>query len=161
MLLLFGSRVGLVGLRTLPSASLSAPFLVTPPPVSSLHLPLPGFGFAFLPVSFRRGQPGQIRFALVRLPPRRAGLGLERGLLKPSRNGDVGAKEGGAWCWFLRRSIPSGSRFALFLPPQLFLRLVDWLAGSTPAPRIRGNLIRPSGGRDWILGLGAGARGAI
>lgn len=53
-----------------------------------------------------RSGPGQIRFALVRLPPRRAGL------LKPSRNGDVGAKEGDEAGFFIDRFLPTPSVLA-------------------------------------------------
>lgn len=77
----------------------------------------------------------------------------------------MGPEEGHAASFFPSRSIPSASGFALLLFLRCFL---DRLAGdSAPAPApapapIRGNLIRRwAGGRDWVLGSGAGARGVI
>lgn len=68
-LLVFGGRVGLVGLRTLPSHSRPYPPVSSAPSPSWLSSPLPSSAGVSQPA-----RPDKICSALVRLPPRRAVL---------------------------------------------------------------------------------------
>jgi len=135
----------------------------------SLQLHLPSWLSSPLPSSAGVSQPGQIRFALLWLgyrtaAPRCAGLGSGVGVVETvkERGRGVGAKEGDAG-FFVDRSLPPPSGFALCSCSSAVSRLIGWVILPCPPPRIRWNLIRRwTGGRDWILlGAGAGARGVI